>query len=65
MFDHDPFVVPPHLLPEKNARARLRKDAKGNFIYKKQYHKDTIPGIEILLDEGIILDCHQAECFFY
>ena len=51
------------LLPEKDARGRFRKDAKGQFKYTKQTHTTTIPNIEYLFENNVGLDSHPADWF--
>ena len=62
-FDRSPFVTEERLLPEKNARGRFRKDAKGQFQYTKQTHTTTIPNIEYLIENNVGLDSHPADWF--
>ena len=62
-FDRSPFVTEQRLLPEKNARGRFRKDAKGQFQYTKQTHTTTIPNIEYLFENNVGLDSHPADWF--
>ena len=62
-FDRSPFVVQEHLLPDKNMRGRFKKDAKGQFKYRKQIHTGTIPNIEYLFQNNVGLDSHPADWF--